>query len=206
MMRPVNPAPGRVSSPFAPARRHPITGKVQPHNGADVVNVLGTPVRAALAGTVRTGYEEHGGGHWVIVTSGDVETRYLHLSRRDVKPGQKVKAGDQIGLMGTSGASTGVHLHFEVRVKGTPTDPVPWLAARGVTLGTDTPPPPTTEEDTVLIIRRKAGSDPARKYALISGGRARQISTAAYSKLKKAGHQAVQLPDAEYDGIVKAWA
>lgn len=200
-----NPTQGRVFSPFAPSRRHPITGKVQPHNGADVVNALGTPVRAAHGGIVRTGYEENGGGHWVIVTSGDVETRYLHLSRRDVKPGQKVKAGDQVGLMGTTGASTGVHLHFEVRVNGTPTDPVPWLAARGVTLGTDTPPP-TTEEDTVIVIRRLAGSNPARKYALISGGRARPISHAAYSRLKKAGHQAVQLPDADYDGIVKAWA
>ena len=133
--RTVNPAKGRLSSGFAPARKHPVTGKVQPHNGADIANASGTPVYAAHSGTVRTGYEPNGGGHWIILTSGNVETRYLHLSRRDVKPGQKVKAGQRIGLMGSTGNSTGSHLHFEVRVSGVPTDPVVWLAQRGVDFG-----------------------------------------------------------------------
>lgn len=199
-----NPAPGRLSSPFNPSRTHPITGKVQPHNGADVAAELGTPVRAAHAGTVRTGYEEHGGGHWVIVTSGDVETRYLHLSRRDVTPGQTVQAGQQLGLMGTSGASTGVHLHFEVRVKGVPTDPVPWLTARGVTFGTD--PAPTTitlQEDPDMIIIRKGTAKTGYTYRLVTGGRSVAITNAATRKFKAQGVKVAALAVADFDRIAK---
>lgn len=201
-----NPAPGRISSRFNPSRVHPITRRKRPHNGTDVVAPLGTPVRAVHDGVVRTGYEPDGGGHWVILTDGSLETRYLHLSRRDVVPGQRVAAGDVIGLMGTSGASTGVHLHVEVRVSGVPTDPVPWLAAHGVTLGTDTPPPATpasiiTQEDPTMLVIRKGTKKAGYHYALITGDRAVTMSQPAVVALKKGGVRVAVLPNADYDRL-----
>lgn len=140
-----NPAPGRISSAFNPARRHPITGKVQPHEGTDVANVTGTPVVAVHAGTVtrsETLSATYGKLQRIFITSGTLETRYLHLSRRDVKVGQKVKRGQRIGLMGATGFVTGPHLHLEVRRRGVPVDPVPVLEAAGVDLGKGRYPAP----------------------------------------------------------------
>lgn len=133
-----NPASGRVSSPFNPRRKHPVTGKVTPHEGTDVANATGTPVYAVHDGVVtrsETLSAAHGRLQWVWITSGNTETRYLHLSRRDVKVGQKVKAGQKIGLIGATGFVTGPHLHVETRVNGKPVDPQVWFAQRGVDLG-----------------------------------------------------------------------
>ncbi|WP_102509084.1 M23 family metallopeptidase [Sanguibacter massiliensis] len=133
-----NPAKGRISSAFNPRRKHPVTGKVQPHEGADVANATGTPVVAVHAGTVtrsETLSATYGRLQRIFVTSGSLETRYLHLSRRDVKVGQRVKRGQRIGLMGASGFVTGPHLHLEVRRNGVAVDPVPLLEAAGVDLG-----------------------------------------------------------------------
>jgi pyruvate/2-oxoglutarate dehydrogenase complex dihydrolipoamide acyltransferase (E2) component len=72
---------------------------------------------------------DHGGG---------VQSRYVHAFKQDikVKVGQKVKVGDVIALEGMSGNATGYHLHFEIRINGTPTDPKTWMAEKGVTIGT----------------------------------------------------------------------
>lgn len=140
-----NPAKGRISSAFNPRRKHPVTGKVQPHTGTDVANVTGTPIVAIHAGTVtRSTTYSVTFGHLqeIRVTAGTLETRYLHLSRRDVKAGQKVKKGQRLGLMGATGFVTGPHLHVEVRRNGVAVDPVPFLEAAGVDLGVGPYPAP----------------------------------------------------------------
>lgn len=138
----INPAVGRISSGYGP-RPAPLPS---PHLGTDVANATGTPLKAAAAGevvyagTAGTGLAVGRTGLCVIIRHADADTYYGHLSRIDVKTGQRVTAGQRIGLMGATGNVTGPHLHFEVRPAkskiGT-TDPVPYLKARGVTLGTD---------------------------------------------------------------------
>ncbi|WP_165375386.1 M23 family metallopeptidase [Sanguibacter massiliensis] len=138
-----NPAPGRISSRYDLARLHPVTGEVRPHEGTDVAGPTGTPVLAVHDGVVtrsETLSPTYGRLQRVYVSDGSLETRYLHLSRRDVVVGQRVSAGDRLGLMGTSGFVTGPHLHLEIRVGGRAIDPEPWLAARGITLGVDPAP------------------------------------------------------------------
>ncbi|HWH13365.1 MAG TPA: peptidoglycan DD-metalloendopeptidase family protein, partial [Miltoncostaeaceae bacterium] len=118
------PAAGRLSSPFGPR-----WGRM--HEGIDITNRSGTPIVAALGGVVSfTGWY---GGYGQLVRvdhGGGLETRYAHLSRIDVAPGEPVAPGDPLGRMGTTGSSTGVHLHFEVRLEGRPYDPLTALPPR----------------------------------------------------------------------------
>jgi murein DD-endopeptidase MepM/ murein hydrolase activator NlpD len=117
------------------------------HAGVDLAGPRGSPVYAAAAGTVLTAVctsafcdrdgslELAGYGNLVELDHGDgVTTRYAHLAGYTVTPGQQVPAGALLGFQGSTGNSTGVHLHFEVRLDGAPVDPVPWLADRGVDL------------------------------------------------------------------------
>lgn len=96
------------------------------HKGVDISLKEGDVVKAALPGVVgRIGYEPGGYGHFVIVVHSDgVETRYAHLSRVTAVLGQKVAAGEGIALGGSTGNSTGPHLHFEVRRQGKAIDPL----------------------------------------------------------------------------------
>lgn len=107
------------------------------HTGQDLAAGMGSPVLAASAGTV-VAVPNLGGAsyglHIRIAHAGGVETIYAHLSDAVVKPGQVVQAGQLIGKEGSTGRSTGSHLHFEIRVNGAPVNPVPWLAQRGVKL------------------------------------------------------------------------
>lgn len=124
----------RLTSRFGP-RVHPVRGTRDFHTGLDFAAAAGTPVRAATNGVV--GYAGPGGGYGnlVKITHADgVETWYAHLASYSVRPGQQVAAGEQIGTVGSTGNSTGPHLHFEVRVDGEPRDPEPWLRAKDVTL------------------------------------------------------------------------
>jgi murein DD-endopeptidase MepM/ murein hydrolase activator NlpD len=117
------------------------------HAGVDIAGPRGTPVHAAAGGTVvraecTSAYCDRDGslglagyGNLVEVDhGGGVTTRYAHLSAVTVVPGQRVATGALLGFQGSTGNSTGVHLHLEVRVDGVPVDPVPWLADRGVDL------------------------------------------------------------------------
>jgi murein DD-endopeptidase MepM/ murein hydrolase activator NlpD len=117
------------------------------HAGVDLAGPRNSPVYAAAAGTVltaactsaycdRDGNLALGGyGNLVELDHGaGVTTRYAHLSGYTVTPGQQVPAGALLGFQGSTGNSTGVHLHFEVRLDGAPVDPVPWLVDRGVDL------------------------------------------------------------------------
>jgi len=115
-------------------RRHPIYGGTRMHEGIDLAGPHGTPILATADGVVTHAGWLSGYGRLVKIRHAfGVETRFAHLSKIDVKVGQRVSRGDRIGGMGNSGRSTGTHLHYEVRVGGTPVDPMTYIkAARDV--------------------------------------------------------------------------
>ncbi|MFE9688406.1 M23 family metallopeptidase [Micromonospora sp. NPDC005806] len=103
------------------------------HTGIDLVAPEGTPYVAIHDGTVTKAGWFGGYGYAVIVQHSDgSEAIYGHSSAISVKEGQQVKAGDQLGLVGSTGHAYGPHLHLEIHVNGQPLDPVPWLGDRGV--------------------------------------------------------------------------
>ena len=117
------------SSPFG-QRVSPITGELgEMHRGQDFAIACGTSVFAAAGGTVTfAGWHPYGGGNRVVIDHGNgLSTTYNHLTSSSVKVGQKVERGEQIALSGTTGASTGCHLHFEVMVDDDVVDPMGWL-------------------------------------------------------------------------------
>jgi murein DD-endopeptidase MepM/ murein hydrolase activator NlpD len=123
------PVDGPVSSGFG-GRVHPMTGSARMHAGLDLAVPAGTPVRAAAAGRVVHDGAMGGYGLTVDVAHGHgTVTRYAHQSRVLVTVGQSVAAGQVIGLAGSTGASTGPHLHFEVRTPAGAIDPRTWLPA-----------------------------------------------------------------------------
>jgi len=116
-------------SSFYGNRKDPFTGKPDNHTGIDVPAASGTPIYAAKSGVVVTSIKGSGSywsyGNYVLVSHSDgTSTLYAHMSRRNVSKGQVVKQGDVVGYVGTTGNSTGNHLHFEVRVNGSRTDPL----------------------------------------------------------------------------------
>ncbi|MDK1361816.1 M23 family metallopeptidase [Arthrobacter sp. zg-Y1219] len=111
-------------------RVSPITGSAgELHRGQDFAAACGTDVTAAASGTVTfAGWHGGGGGNRVVVDHGNgVETTYNHMSNLAVGVGATVERGDLVGASGTTGASTGCHLHFEVMVNGDVVDPLGWL-------------------------------------------------------------------------------
>jgi murein DD-endopeptidase MepM/ murein hydrolase activator NlpD len=117
------------SSPFG-ARVNPLTGEMgEVHTGKDFAVQCSTAVFAAAGGTVTySQWHEFGGGNRIVVSHGNgLSTSYNHLSSSSVRVGQKVERGEQIALSGTTGASTGCHLHFEVIVDDKEVDPEGWL-------------------------------------------------------------------------------
>lgn len=138
-----------VTSPYG-MRTHPVTGAHKLHAGLDLAQIpTSGPVVAAMAGVVSETPTSIGGGNKIYLDHGaGLETRYLHLASRDVTVGEQVSAGQQIGVEGNTGASTGAHLHFEVRQNGVPTEPRAWLIEQGVEVppvgGQGQAPPATT--------------------------------------------------------------
>jgi peptidoglycan hydrolase FlgJ len=119
----------RISSAFG-LRSDPINGQSRFHHGMDVPMVKGHEVRAAADGVVTSVSDRAGYGLTVVVAhQNGVETRYAHLSAADVRPGDEVSRGGVIARAGSSGRSTGPHLHFEVREGGQSVDPSGWLDA-----------------------------------------------------------------------------
>jgi murein DD-endopeptidase MepM/ murein hydrolase activator NlpD len=117
------------TSPFG-YRVSPITGYAgELHTGQDYGAPCGTPVAAAAGGTVvEAGFQVGGGGNRIVVDHGNgLETTYNHLSTIDTTVGAAVARGEVLGESGTTGASTGCHLHFEVMVNGKLVDPTGWL-------------------------------------------------------------------------------
>lgn len=122
------PVQGPVTSGFG-TRRHPVTGVTRLHAGLDLAAPAGTPVSAAADGVVVSAGAAGGYGQMVKLRhAGGIETRYAHLSSTAVGAGEQVTAGRVIGAVGSTGLSTGPHLHLEVRVRGAAVDPAPWLA------------------------------------------------------------------------------
>lgn len=114
------PASGNITSRFG--GRESIRSRK--HTGLDIAAPVGTPIYAAADGTVECAKFSGGYGNVVKLSHGNgVETYYAHCSKLLVKNGQKIKAGDKIALMGSTGHSTGSHLHFEVRINDTPVNP-----------------------------------------------------------------------------------
>jgi murein DD-endopeptidase MepM/ murein hydrolase activator NlpD len=112
-------------------RRDPFNGMPAFHAGIDFPGAYRQPILAAAAGTVRFVGTHNGYGRVIEVDhGGGIMTRYAHLAGFNARVGQKVDHGETIGMMGSTGRSTGVHLHFEVRINGAAVDPRPFLEAR----------------------------------------------------------------------------
>jgi len=118
------PTSGPVTSHFG-VRRHPVFGDMRQHNGIDIGARHGATVVAADSGTVITSTYNSSYGNYIVISHGNgITTLYAHLSSRSVSSGSSVSKGQQIGLVGSTGISTGPHLHFEVSVNGTRVNPL----------------------------------------------------------------------------------
>ncbi|MGH2675522.1 MAG: murein hydrolase activator EnvC family protein [Actinomycetota bacterium] len=121
------PTNGPIVSGFG-YRTHPVYGTTRFHSGVDIDGACGQAIFAAEDGTVLSAGYNGGYGNATVIDHGDgLSTLYAHQSSIGVSSGQKVGRDQQIGLVGTTGLSTGCHLHFEVRINGEPVDPVPYL-------------------------------------------------------------------------------
>lgn len=112
-----------MTSGFGP-RAHPILGGTRSHSGVDLAARVGTPISATADGVVS--FADWNGGYGIMVSvlhPGGVETIYGHMMRAAVSPGQKVQAGTLLGWVGTTGLSTGPHVHYEIRVDGRAVSP-----------------------------------------------------------------------------------
>jgi murein DD-endopeptidase MepM/ murein hydrolase activator NlpD len=121
------PVQGWVTSGFG-FRTNPFTGLNQMHEGLDISNRLGTPVIATADGIVSATGKDFSYGNVVVISHGfGVTTHFYHLSKILVGAGRRVKRGDKIGEVGTTGKSTGPHLHYEVKVNGIPVNPARYI-------------------------------------------------------------------------------
>lgn len=121
MLRPV---PGAVGDGFGAPR----DGGARRHEGVDLLSGMGTPVHAAAAGRVVAAEWHSGYGNVVYIDHGNgLQTRYAHLSKFGTRVGVNVSQGDVVGYVGSTGNSSGPHLHFEVRVNGTAVDPLKYI-------------------------------------------------------------------------------
>jgi murein DD-endopeptidase MepM/ murein hydrolase activator NlpD len=125
-------------------RTDPFQGRRKNHKGLDIAGPIGTPIFATADGIVGRAQWVSGYGKYIEVEHGNaIQTRYGHLSAMNVVSGQRVKQGDIIGFMGSTGRSTGSHLHYEVRIAGEPVNPNSFLAPM--------PAAPVTKQSNVLI-------------------------------------------------------
>ena len=108
-----------ISSHFNPNRKHPVTGRVRPHNGTDFAVRVGTPIVSPADGIVEIAKYSRSAGYYIVMRHhNSYSTVYMHLSKLLVKPGQRVKIGQTIARSGNTGISTGPHLHYELRRNG----------------------------------------------------------------------------------------
>jgi murein DD-endopeptidase MepM/ murein hydrolase activator NlpD len=123
----ISPVKGIFTSGFG-FRSDPLTHGRGVHQGVDIAAAPGQPVRASADGVVVRAGDIGGLGQAVYIAHGfGVTTRYGHMSRIEVRPGQRVKRGDVLGRVGNTGRSTGYHLHYEVRVDGDPVNPLAYI-------------------------------------------------------------------------------
>lgn len=121
----------RMSSNYG-MRTHPVLGGLRGHKGIDMAAPSGTPIYATADGLVSKAEWFSSYGNFISISHGaELETRFGHLSRIAVSSGQRVRKGDLIGYVGSTGRSTGPHLHYEVRVAGQAVDPSPYMTETG---------------------------------------------------------------------------
>ena len=114
----------RISSSFNPRRMHPIYKTHRPHRGIDYAAPRGTPVYASGNGRVTEAGYTKSNGNYVVIRHGEIyTTKYLHLHKRKVKKGQRVQQKDIVGTVGSTGAATGPHLHYEFLINGVHRNP-----------------------------------------------------------------------------------
>jgi murein DD-endopeptidase MepM/ murein hydrolase activator NlpD len=124
----IMPTRGWLTSTYSRMRAHPVLHISRPHEGIDVSAPSGTPIEAPAAGRVIGAGWVAGYGNTVTLDHGyGLQTRYAHASRLLVKPGERVERGQRIALVGSTGLSTGPHLHYEVHVDGRPVDPLRYI-------------------------------------------------------------------------------
>ena len=130
------PLPGRYNlSSLYGSRKHPVTGKANNHTGIDVPAPSGTSILACKSGVVTTATYNNSYGNYVVVSHSDgTSTLYAHMSRRNASKGQTVSQGQVIGYVGTTGSSTGNHLHLEIRVNGSRRDPINYFQSLPLTI------------------------------------------------------------------------
>ncbi|MEM8917584.1 MAG: M23 family metallopeptidase [Pseudomonadota bacterium] len=117
----------RLTSTFG-FRTDPFKGRRARHKGVDMAGPVGTPIYATADGIVGRSQWVRGYGNYIEINHGnEIQTRYGHMSRLNVKANARVKAGDLIGFMGSTGRSTGSHLHYEVRIAGQAVNPMPFM-------------------------------------------------------------------------------
>jgi murein DD-endopeptidase MepM/ murein hydrolase activator NlpD len=121
------PVPGTITSKFG-KRVDPFNGRMGFHEGLDIRNHLGTKVMATADGVVVAKGYAHGLGNYVVLDHGNhFRTRFLHLRKSVVKRGERVTRGEYIGNLGSTGRSTGPHLHYEIRYRGKPVNPLKFM-------------------------------------------------------------------------------
>ena len=117
----------RLTSGFG-MRTHPVLGGRRSHKGIDLAAPTGTPIYATADGIVDRAERFSSYGLFIEIEHGaELETRYAHIARLAVSAGQRVKKGDLIGYVGSTGRSTGPHLHYEVRISGVAVNPIPFM-------------------------------------------------------------------------------
>lgn len=126
----IYPAYGVITSPFG-MRMDPFTHTYEFHNGVDIANSIGTPVVAAMDGTVAAVNEDRGYGRYIVINNGGgYSSLYAHLSKRFAWVGEYVRTGQEIAEMGDTGYSTGPHLHFSIFKYGVPVNPIIYIGYR----------------------------------------------------------------------------
>ena len=119
----------RLTSDFG-MRYHPVLGGRRGHKGVDLAGPVGTPVHATADAVVgKAEWFSSYGLYVALEHGGDIQTRYGHMSRLNVYAGQRIRKGDIIGYIGSTGRSTGPHLHYEVRIAGVAVNPIPYMQA-----------------------------------------------------------------------------
>lgn len=137
----MRPVAGAIGSGFG-TRKDPITGRGRMHTGLDFRASTGTPIHASAAGQVifsgSRGANYWAGNHVIIDHGGGYQTLYAHQSRVKARVGSRVQQGEVIGYVGSTGRSTGAHLHFEIHINGRAVDPAPYLSGAGVAISDST--------------------------------------------------------------------
>lgn len=157
----------RMSSGFNPQRKHPVTGRISPHNGTDFAMPIGTSVIAPANGRVERVANHPAAGRYIVVRHDNgYRTRYLHLSQPLVSQGDRVTMGERIALSGNTGRSTGPHLHYEVIVNNSPVNAMSVELPENMGLSGDT------------LIAFQAQAEPM--LAALESGQTGTISVAGY--------------------------